>query len=596
MRWTRLVLAAALLVSVAPAADGAGRSTDQTKARRFAEWLDAKQRVGRGLPTAVTHEMVEDYGHYARLSDAGDLDGDGGRDLVDVRTHVTYDEVAGFVEQVRLDAYRGRDGKALWSVSLPPASAVFPVLTPVGLDGKPGVLVVSYTDASFATDVNAFGGFTAAVTSFDGAGRPLWSSTLPGLWNDSIAEYAGSDAAVVGLLDAVKGGGTDLLVQGAAAVGVGTPTGDSPERVAVQFGILDGATGTLRPVGTPIESDWDQPWGFPVGDLDKDGLADFTVDVGAADGASLRALSSADGEVLWTRAKYAGADSLRWVEPIPDATGDGVPDIATSDVAFDFFVIGPGSGAAMRPQEFASLVDGKTGAVRWRKAGDPLMVLGNVDRKPGVEVAMGQSTYDTHVGFGVSVFTASGKRVWTQSRKVRSDPKAPGASLSWSAFTDFNADGVTDIGYGLVGGSGAKAKRDEGWLDGRTGRVHRDPKPGMFGTRAAFDGRGGDAYLRSLTGGVLTLEAWRGDAPTRLWTVGVRVGSSLGFNRTTAVSVDGDRCDDLAIGVTDFQTHLDVVLSGGTGKPLWTLSRKGAETATVGKAAVTRHQVFRKSC
>lgn len=594
MRWTKL-LSVALLVGAAPCvANGAGRAATPPAGTHQA-WLAERARLGRGLPAPA--KAIEEFGYYAYLEDAGDLDGDGKGDVVDVRGHLQYDDVLGIIETVRLEARRGRDGGALWTLSLPPSSYVFPVFTKVGLDGKPGALVIAYRDVDLRADVGAAGAYETTVYSVNGAGTPVWVRDLDGAWGGSIPGFGVGDTTVNGLFDAVAGGGTDLLLQTTLMAGGADPVMGAVDtgKSGAEFSVLDGATGAVRPLGAPMQSGWEAPYAEPVGDLDKDKLADVVVDSATDSGeATLTALSSADGRVLWTRPRYA-AGHYRQIVSLPDVTGDGAADVGVHDIVDGFGPPGgpPGSTASSAQ---VLLLDGASGRQLWRKAGTRLYALGNVDGRPGAELAVGETLNGSSVGFTVGVFTATGKRLWSVTRKLKLPANADKWSYynSWSAFADFNADGVLDIGYAVRTGSGKSERRDEGSIDGRTGRVTRDARKDMYGTRAAFDGRGADAFVATAMGGVLTIEAWKGDAPKQLWSIGVRFAGT--FQYSTPLSVDGDKCGDLAVAVFRPTDSADIVFSGSTGAPLWSITRVDDKASVIAKPAVARHKVYRKGC
>jgi hypothetical protein len=590
MRWTKLLLAASLALGAAPAvADGADGARTLTKERRQA-WLAQRAELAADLPHVARYDSAaaDDWGWYAELNDAGDLDGDGKGDFVDLRSHLTYDDATGFTEEVRLDAYRGFDGKALWTMTLPPASFVFPVLTKTGVDGKQGVLVVSFQEVSQGTPVAGASGYDTRVASYSGAGLPLWVRALDGVFAGTLAGGAYADHFFDGVFDAVPGGGTDVLLHSVGAAGVDDPTGGvSDGRGASQLSVLDGATGVIMPLGQPIT---DSGWGLdprPVGDLDKDKRADVLVELEGENGITLVGVASGDGRELW-RTKAAGSDGPVSFMALPDVTGDGAADFAS--VGWEGLIgIGPRGPVFSAPAK-AVLYDGATGKVKWSKQGSRLFVLGDVDRRAGAEVAVGSPLKAPYTGFTVSAFTGAGKRLWSATRRIKSGYVV---TNSWTGSSDVHGDGVNDIGYAVAGVVGKKVKRDEGVVNGRTGRVARDPRQGMYLTRAALDGRGADAYLATAARGVLTFDAWRGDAPARLWSLTVRAPGR--FDWTTPASVDGDKCGDVALALVG-DAFTDVVVSGGTGTPLWTLTRADGATATVGKAAVTKHKVYRRSC
>ncbi|HWL37093.1 MAG TPA: hypothetical protein VNQ77_12965 [Frankiaceae bacterium] len=588
MRWTKVLLAAALALGAAPAlADGAGtdaRTAGTTRASR-AEWDRQRELIAERLSDARTHAAGAEF-DYAYADDAGDLDGDGKRDVVDFRWHVAETDT-GYEETLRIATYRGTDGTALWNVTVPVSSFVFATPAKVGVDGKAGIVVLAFEDTGDSTDVGGAWTYRTTVYSYDGAGRPLYVTPLGGSDGYTPSGYGAGYADVDELLDAVPGGATDLLVHTEVFAGAGDPAGVVDEgRSAAQFGLLDGATGTVRPFGTPIVAEWGSGWGWTVGDLDKDGLDDVVLEAETDTGTTLTAYAAKDAAKLWTLTRRVDDGWERYLT-LDDATGDGRADFGIVTQTFGGIVISPGKPITSSPaRSTVSLVNGATGKVLWTKEGSRLYVLGNADRKAGAEIAVGQSLDDG--GFTVAAYTGSGRRVWSVTRRVKG-----GMYTSLLTVGDATGDGITDIGYGVRSGYD-KGRREEGTIDGRTGRIRRDPRPELFATLSALDGRGTDLLETSSRGGYLSLTAWNGAGSGKLWTVAVKAAGS--FAATLPISLDGDKCGDVVAALYGGNAFTDVVISGATGKPLWVLSRSGEDAPKVTKPSFKAHKVYRRSC
>ena len=594
----RLVAALAAVVALGAAPAGAGgappRDAAAVRARRTTVWQRAHARLAKAFPAGAHSDAAELLNDWAELTDAGDLDGDGKNELVDVRTRLEYDDTLGFRETVRLEAFRGSDGKALWNRALPAAAIVFPIFTTVGVDGKRGVVVVSYEIVEDGTD-NAGGGYGAVtVASFDGAGTPLWVRELGGSYGYAPLTYAAGATDVEAEIDAVAGGGKDLLLRTVLFTDAGSPA--DRRTTAQQFSILDGATGVVRPVGQPTQTEFAGSV-LAAGDLDGDQLDDIVTEVGSGGSVGLVALSSTvAGKELWRLAQFATTDAETYLVRLPDVTGDGRADVGAETLVFGggIIVIGPGRkpSGPTQPSSTMTLIDGARGTVAWAKKGSRLMVLGNADRKAGAEVAIGTGVYGSgKAGFTVAAYTATGRRLWSVTRTVKGVDDVD--SSGFGEIGDVGTDGVADIGFGIVAGAGKRVRRDEGTIDGRTGRVTKDPRPGMYITRAALDGRGNDAYERVASRGLFTLHTWRGDQPVRLWSVTVRASGLV--SRSTPTSVDGDKCGDVVFTISDAGFR-SIVYSGSTGRPLWQLDRSGNAAGTVGAPSIVSHRTYRRGC
>lgn len=88
------------------------------------------------------------------------------------------------------------------------------------------------------------------------------------------------------------------------------------------FRFLDGKTGEAF---WSIEADGAIKDAIAAADLDDDGLADF---IYCTDGATVNAVSAADGELIWTY--YSPDDNATFwsLAPLPDINGDDLPDLA----------------------------------------------------------------------------------------------------------------------------------------------------------------------------------------------------------------------------------------------------------------------------
>jgi hypothetical protein len=572
MRWAKAMLAAALAVAIAPAvATGAPRADAARIDKARTAWEHERARLAKHLPLtsryaeAVATPLPRDVLTFedSWLDVAGDLDRNGGDDFVDVHDHGEYDDTLGtFTEALTLYAHRGSDGKTMWSVSVPKSNYVYAIYTATGAKGTPGVVVVSYSGAGAGALVAGGGQAETTVTAYDGAGKTVWTKAFHGAGSDTLVHSAWASTEVGGFLDAVKGGGTDVLVATSESLSAYDPTYTAGAgRTVSQLGIIDGSTGTERDLGAAVVSDETWTFAVPLGDLDHDHLDDVGLLSGTAGTPTLTAMRSTDGKALWTARSSGGADW--WAARIADVTGDGTSDVYVESYPYT------SSG------EQIVLVDGKTGAVRWSRPGSRAIAIGDADRRRGSEVVVGTGLSGSRRGFTAAAYTASGRRLWSVTRGIdTTHVKQPYASrASWGAIGDTNLDGVAEIGYGVdVTPQGAKAKHDDGTVDGRTGKVRRDEVKDMYATSVAIDGRGSDSYTRTTAHGLLTVTAWRGDGTGRIWSMTTKAaGTAFG---SFGVRADRDRCGDLMVAVDAGSAgRTDILISGATGKPVWSLTR-----------------------
>lgn len=580
MRPTRLLAVALLVAAASPTAYAAPRVTHDRAAARAA-WVATYARLARRLPLPPGYvDGIERRAtftdDYALLADAGDLDGDGLHDVVDLRDHVVYDETLGTeTDTLRLDARRGRDGALLWSVATPSGGYVFPVLTKVGASGRPGVVAIVYGGTGADALVAGGGETKTTLAAYDHAGATAWTSTFEGAAAYHLAGWQDVYATVDGVLDAVPGGGTDFLVDVVSDASANDPTGTVWEgRAVMQPTIVDGATGTSRSIGNPVVTS-ESSFGVPLGDLDHDGKDDIgLLSWGAF--ASLAALRSTDGARLWT---LTSTSDDMWTDTLPDVTGDGVPDIALEEYG--------------QATPTIALVDGVTGKVRWRHAGSWLLPIGNVDGRPGAEVlATAYLSGSAARGVTLTAYTGSGAARWSVTRQVKVSDLRDYRTSIYTDAGDTGGDGVTDIGYSIVVTPlGALERRSEGAVNGRTGKVTHAVAKDARGARVAIDGHGTDAYTSTVKNGVLTLTAYRGDRSAKLWTSAFAVGGSSDSESLKSLDsgsayvfgayLDKDRCGEVVVATDGEEGQLTLVLSGATGLPLWALSRSGPAAGVV---------------
>ena len=552
--------------------------------RRIPQLAPREARTGGPSAQATVYSVAE-------LWRAGDIDGDRSEEVVDVRLHMEEKPGGELVESVLVNVHRGRDGKLLWGRTLTGVSFAFPIPTKVGPTGAPGLVIagyqVNYTDAALVYGAV----LRTSVAAYDAKGGAVWDASFDGGFAGGPVS-AISATFVDGVLDANPGGGMEVLVTQAtgmiADAGPGYASGSTGTPV-----ILDGVTGDPRPL-TPVPSTSPDPMSAAVGDLDGDRRADVVVTGNAGPTNTLTALRSSDGRVLWTCTELPPA-MVGYPSAVPDATGDGVGDVLVSTG----FFAAPPSWDVIDPH--VSLVDGKSGALRWSEEGIAGYSLGrDVDRAAGAEVVVGDFvTRSTEFGVRFTAFNAAGKAVWSARRTVAVDPRGDGelsASLGLAGDTD--GDGVLDPVYRVRLRSFVN-QENSGTLDGRTGRPRRDPVPDMVALALPVDGRGSDAVVVARTKPGLAVSAWRGDTGKRLWQATIPLPASAGrpFPSGLAFYADRDRCADVVVGgLASGHSTTDYVLSGATGKALWALTRSGLGAPRVTRPVLPGQRRFVRTC
>jgi hypothetical protein len=591
----RRFLVAALVAAALPIPAGASAPRHVTPAMRFArqQWAARYRELARNLPVtplldAVDAAMASETYDFAEAIPAGDLDGDGTSEIADFRGRETFDDTTGeYSVSARVEMRRGRDGKLLWSK---PLTGDYPLVlfTGVGKTGKPGMITVAFQGDEPDAVVAGAGAGVTAITAYEGNGNVAWTYSTQLAYAASIVHGAGTQTYVDDLGDLVPGGGTDMLLDTLVGAGAGDPVGlTSAFRGTVQLRVLDGATGTVRDVGTAYDVESGYVYPSVVADVTGDKRDDIGVVVESLGTPELHLLSSADGKERSSAVAIADGDQY-FVRRLTDVTGDGRSDLATLAMSFE------------DDSYKVTLVDGAKGTAVWTRDGWGSVAVGNVDGRRGDEIVLTtQVMTDDKVGFTAVAYNASGRAVWSVARSLPTPDAEEGymSRTSLGFVGDVHGDGVLDIGYAIVVTPfGGNARRDEGLVNGRTGRVARDPAPDMVMAGVVFDGRGNDAYTRTFTNGVLDVTAWRGDAPARLWQSSVAVGSKGDrLQGTYGAYLDRDRCGDLLVTVAGARTTT-IMLSGATGAPAWALTRSGDGAGVVTHPKARSVRTFARTC
>ncbi|HVF06884.1 MAG TPA: hypothetical protein VNA20_18750 [Frankiaceae bacterium] len=582
----------AVVAALALAAGPAVAATDpSTPARRWAAIAELRERLARRLP-GLRPEFAKAAapGFFsAALISTPDLDGDRGDEVIDLRVTGSQAADGSYTETTAFHVHRGRDGKRLWSRTLSGTGFAFPLPARVGAQGRPGVIVVSY-DFELTNAAAAVGVSRTVVTAYDARGKAVWSFSSDGTGvGGPVSGGGGATTYVVGLIDAVPGGPDEVLVSTivserqratqAAYANVGT----------VVPAILDGTTGQARRL-TPVAATSDA-FATPIGDIDGDRAEDVVVTGGAGPAESFAlAQSSADGRVLWSARELPPAEAV-YPKVVPDATGDGVADVLveTSDDA--------AAPLAVKQDPYVTLLDGRTGAQRWRRVGAAGYSLGDADRRRGAEVAVAEAIVNNErLGVRLAAYDAAGRRIWVTTRTVAFDlSRVRFAVLGVTPSGDTDGDRVNELLYSIQV-TGSAALSAVGVVDGRTGRTRSAGAAGLA-PAGAIDGRGADAVGVEAGYGSFAVTAWRGSTGRKLWTVWFATYWLATSGIETAYA-DRDRCADVLAGVAshDVATATHYVLSGATGRPLWALTRTKLGAARISRPKPLAHQRFARTC
>lgn len=555
-----IVLAFALAAPVARAAADAGPATLRDAADAY------KERVREGIEhtrvrRATGSGATEYLAGWPFLQPAGDLDGDGRRDVL----AFSFDDATG---RVILRGLRGTDGTVLWTRRELAGFFAFPMPARLGPDGRDGVLY--FTLREIDTPV-AFV-FRMRLLALAGDGATVWDRTLEGTLVLAPGLAIGRDLPHFrGVLDAVPGAAQEVLVGREDTTYPFLVPIDRSE--VMRAHVLDGADGSVA-----SESSMTTTGAYPVPfagpDLSGDGLDDYLFlaesyaygDDGRRLPNALSAHRGTDGTELWRTVAPVTTGSRLVV--LGDATGDGVPDWALQPgERFD------GVGAL-------ALLDGSSGALRWSVPEGWPRRLGDADGDGLADVGVQYRTYCcpggrldvTYAaldGTGAAVYTAAYGVPWPEQAIVT-------ATWTYPDLGDLDGDGVTDAGHDLqlVDLDAERFYTERGAVSGRTGA-----KLWSGRVRAplytSVDGAGDDlASLIQLQDNTTRIIAQDGATGETLWDVVLPRRASA--EELRAADLDGDGRAELVVQLTAGEAGdprpSGAVLRAADGSILWSFT------------------------
>lgn len=503
----------------------------------------------------VQAESSPDY-----LEPAGDFDGDGKDDLLG--TSVAFDE-----DLLSVSGRRGTDGKRLWRASMSWLETAGVVPVPVGADGGAGMVAVRLP---YGSDILARGPAPAGaydlpleLEAYDGTGRSAWTHTVAGTLVYTDTDWAVTDLPFsVRFADVASGPAREAVVFTVDAVSAG----ESFLITRVGARVVDGATGRIAgvaayPLRDPASSDVHIN---TVPDATGDGLDDlaFVEQVYEGTDASLTLASGVDGLPRWTARGLPYGD-LPTFERVGDATGDGLPEVALNQVEY---FSGETSGAF--------LLDGLSGAVRHSSSRGYLYGAGDVDGDDRPDVGEVSFRFededeDEALVLALGAVNGSGKRILAVEHTV-----PQGFYGSFETIGDADGDGLEDAYYELYG----QHPDDPYATDGRRGVLAggtgqplwtvsaREPVPVVSPADGTLDGSGNDLVARPYVAGQEgQLTGVDGANGNQLWITDV-YDSRRSAYLVGSLDVNGDGRTDLV--VTDANNDV-AILDGTTGNIIW---------------------------
>lgn len=544
----------------------AGRISGEEAAREVIS--TALRRLGTPAEAVESPPLVVPPASGAELFGVpvGDLDGDGGDDLIGFAPYLPGAELPPRVAGQTLrnltvvSGVRGRDGAILWT-RVETADAVAAIPATVGPSGMRGSYLVAYRRIGAVVEA-----WELQVTAVGPAGETVWTRTFTGLlaWGPATSITVGRSLPfVAGALEADGRPGTDLLLQEVDVVSGAVWIQGG--RASVVSG-ADGSSSAGGDVPGPVET-----LALPGPDLDADGADDYLL-LGRGDGlrrSALHARSGRSGEPLWTADVDVTCGCRDRVRPAGDVTGDGTSEILIWGWRFD-------ERPPILPRVW--LVDGASGRVLWRQVDvvgsdgtvrEPFAMAWlpgdlNGDGRPEIGVLRALAPGDAQ-RVGVSALDGAGGTV--SSREVDVSPER----FIWAfAVGDANADGHEDIAFLVSGADWPEAVV----VSGRTGRTLSrggSGYPVVFGARWRFTASGDDLLL----GDPQTLRAYDGRTGAKIWETASPVGRTIGDEavpealRAQPADLDGDGRTDILTRGSPGNPVRTLPLRGSDGLPMW---------------------------
>jgi hypothetical protein len=303
--------------------------------------------------------------------------------------------------------------------------------------------------------------------------------------------------------------------------------------------VISGADGAVTRIGGTN-------WHEPIGDADGDGIAD----VATFTAGSVTAWSSATGRSLWQRAVPSGGG----IEPRADVNGDGVADLDVYSINNDESVQNV-------------LLNGRTGTVVYSAKSDHLAApIGDANRDGIIDYAsftalgtFGKSCGVRHVAYS----GRNGAEIWRTTYLVNNTKCF--AMVSGPAG-DVDADGATDFFV--------QQQLDSGYANGRIINGHdgvlRTASPAGVPVQGAVDGAGAD-FARITGGATLRIAVVDGGTARPIWTFQRAESPPVTPEYLHAGALTADaRAEVIVTGkYQSGQHHEAVVINGATGKALW---------------------------
>ena len=396
---------------------------------------------------------------------AGDLDGDGGEDLLEYEYRESFDGTD-WQEELWVSGVKGTTGETMWKLD----GGDFEIAVPAGdLDGQPGVdLLTMAIEVHPPTVMNRWDITYGAIRGSDGA--EIWSRTFVNEWREvgipGGGLYIDRDFALLeALVGDVDGDGSSDLLIGRHDITAVEAAVVSQVDWTIRFEALSGGDGQSVFSTTREVSSWEEEvWGAGIGDVTGDGSGDVgivAVDWGSyPTTGSLSAYGGKTSAEAWTRS--FSAPDLWWVDVWSMALdggshGDVLLTLEGGDWDSDFTDV--------------IAVSGASGAAMWERTIPGYGLLqsaGDADGDGGTEILIRawEYTYDendeetetAHLGL---LHGGTGAELWWRTEAASEGQETV---VGWGIAGDATGDGVLDVVLSRYQRGDCYEEEEDGWV------------------------------------------------------------------------------------------------------------------------------------
>jgi hypothetical protein len=495
---------------------------------------------------AVTSSGVPPTPLYTSLVAAGDLNGDGRGDVLDIRD--AYSSVARY----GITARDGRTGRALWDFheQQPLGDGMSAYVAPLGPRSKRGVLVVdtgySEQDSTETVELRALSGSSGAV---------LWTRTFSGSFDQNgVAHHVPTFGGI-----ARNGAGHPVRIV------IESDSGDCNAHVCITQALtVLGGGGSLHKLGPTVTNPGYYPRVQAIPDTNRDGKDDVAILYQGTPG-YVEAENASTGAKIW---KTSLADVETVYSQLEPLSSQGKPLFA---------YINSGSF----PGPFGISLLNAQGKLLWARNGDSAVSvnLAGTKLRPAIETqttTTSQPSPTTYqASMRVSAVGLGGHVLWTRPVVRAATNQTTGGPVGeddeFTEIGDVQPDGAHESIMNLTVTNIDVTSSINGVLDGRTGVLHVGPY--QLGTDGSLHG-GNATDLAAGTinsSNQLTLTTWRGSTRKRYYAKTLTGLGDIADEQLTGLRVSGHPCSDFALAaVTPLAGDVDAVLSA-RGTILWTV-------------------------